>query len=426
MADTASAKPPTTHTPVKGAGWLLLLLVLLNLFNYIDRYNLPPVLEPIEKEFGASGSQMGFLATGFLLVYMITAPVFGWMADRYSRWTLVGIGILIQAIGTFGSGMAGTYAMLLIARCIVGVGDAAYGPAAPTIIADLYPLEKRARHLSWFYAAIPVGSALGFAIGGFMRELTGSWRWGFYSIVPPMIALGIICLFIKDRRANGNGSKPVEHRKVTLADYLSLARNKSYLFNCLGMTLMTFAIGGISFWMPYYLEEARGISKSASSMGFGAVVVLAGLSATLFGGYVGDILKPRFSGSYFLVSGVGMLIAAPLIGLMLVTPFPACWIVVFVAVFALFVNTGPSNAILANVTHPGIRASAFALNIFIIHALGDAISPPIIGWIKDHFSFEAAFGLICTTVALGGIAWCVGARFLERDTARVEAQSSST
>lgn len=417
MADTAPAQP-TTHHAVKGAGWFLLLLVLLNLFNYIDRYNLPPVLEPIETEFGATGSQMGFLATGFLLVYMITAPVFGWTADRYSRWKLVGIGMILQSLGTLGSGLAGGYMMLLIARCVVGVGDAAYGPASPTIIADLYPLEKRGRKLAWFYAAIPVGSALGFAIGGFMRELTGTWRWGFYAIVPPMLILGIICLFIKDKRANGGDAKPVEHHKVNVADYLSLLKNKSYVFNCLGMTLMTFAIGGISFWMPYYLEETRGISKSASSMGFGAIVVLAGLSATLFGGYLGDILKPRFSGSYFLVSGVGMLIGAPLIAVMLFTPFPACWAVIFIAVFALFVNTGPSNAILANVTHPGIRASAFALNIFIIHALGDAISPPIIGWIKDHSSFETAFLLIITAVALGGVAWCIGARFLAADTQR--------
>lgn len=422
---TLDYEAPPKHDTVKGAGWFLLLLVLLNLFNYIDRYNLPPVLEPIETEFKASGSQMGFLATGFLLIYMITAPVFGWTADRYSRWKLVGIGMIIQSLGTLGSGLAGSYAMLLVARCIVGVGDAAYGPAAPTIISDLYPVEKRGRKLAWFYAAIPVGSALGFAIGGYMRELTDSWRWGFYSIVPPMMILGVVCLFIKDRRANGDGgddSKPVEHRKVGLDDYLSLLRNKSYLFNCLGMTLMTFAIGGISFWMPYYLEETRGISRAASSITFGGIVVLAGLSATLFGGYLGDILKQRFSGSYFLVSGVGMIVAAPMIGIMLFTPFPACWVVIFGAVFALFVNTGPSNAILANVTHPTIRASAFALNIFIIHALGDAISPPIIGWIKDHSNFETAFALIITTVTLGGIAWCIGGRFLAADTENAERQ----
>ncbi len=402
---------------------MLFLLVLLNLFNYIDRYNLPPVIKPIEQEFGATGTQMGLLATGFLVVYMVTAPIFGWMADRYSRWALVGVGMLIQSLGTFGSGLADSFIMLLIARCVVGVGDAAYGPAAPTIISDLYPIEKRGRRLAWFYAAIPVGSALGFAIGGYMQSLTGSWRWGFYSIVGPMILLGVICLMIRDRRAGSKQTGAIHH-KVTLKDYLSLARNKSYLFNCAGMTAMTFAIGGISYWMPYYLKDARGMSDESASMGFGAIVVLAGLSATLFGGYLGDILKPRFSGSYFIVSGVGMLIGAPLVGLMLVTPFPYCWIVIFCAVFVLFMNTGPSNAILANVTAPGLRASAFALNIFIIHALGDAISPPIIGGLRDAWNFNAAFGLIIFMVALGGVLWLMGARYLEADTARVETSTT--
>lgn len=414
MSDTSI--PSSSGRSGPWPGWLLALLVLLNLFNYIDRYNLPPVLAPIEKDFQATGSQMGFLATGFLIVYMLTAPLFGWMADRYSRWALVGIGMLIQSLGTLGSGLAGSYLVLLIARCVVGVGDAAYGPAAPTIISDLYPIEKRGRKLAWFYAAMPVGSAVGFAIGGMMRELTGSWRWGFYCIVPPMILLGIICLFIKDRRINGGVARPVVHQKIRWQDYLSLLKNKSYLLNCLGMTLMTFAIGGVSFWMPYYLEETRGISKSASSVGFGAIVVVAGLSATLAGGYLGDRLKPRWSGSYFWVSGLGMLLGVPLIGLMLWTPFPGCWGVIFLAVFVLFLNTGPSNAILANVTCPGIRASAFALNIFVIHALGDAISPPIIGWFKDRWSFEAAFVLLMGVVGLSGIVWCLGARYLQADT----------
>ncbi len=396
-----------------------MLLVLLNLFNYMDRYNLPPVLKPIEAEFSITSAQSGFLATGFLLVYMITAPLFGWMADRYSRWALVGVGMLIQSLGTLGSGMAGTFAMLLIARCVVGIGDAAYGPAAPTIISDLYPVEKRGRKLAWFYAAIPVGSALGYAIGGLMQSITSTWRWGFFSLVPPMILLGIICLMIRDRR-NGVQTQNQKPQKVKIADYLALIKNRSYVLNCIGMTAMTFAVGGISYWMPYYLEEARGISKEASSMIFGGIVVLAGLSATLLGGYVGDRLKSRYSGSYFLVSGIGLLVAVPLVGLMLITPFPACWVVIFFAVFALFVNTGPSNAILANVTAPGLRASAFALNIFVIHALGDAVSPPIIGKIKDTWSFNASFGLICVMMLIGGVVWIFGAPFLKADTDKVE------
>ena len=168
------------------------------------------------------------------------------------------------------------------------------------------------------------------------------------------------------------------------------------------------------------LEQDRGLTLQQSSMGFGAIVVLAGLTATLLGGWTGDTLRSRFSGSYFLVSGAGMIVGAPLMLLMLVTPFPACWIVIFLAVFALFFNTGPSNTILANVTSPYIRASAFALNIFIIHALGDAISPPMIGWIADARGMPMAFVMLAAVVFLSGVLWLLGTRFLASDTAAAE------
>src|SRR5262249_23140594 len=112
---------------------------------------------------------------------------------------------------------------------------------------------------------------------------------------------------------------------------------------------------------------------------FGAIVVVSGLAATLLGGLAGDWLRPRFPSSYFMVSGLTMLLAFPMILLVLVVPFPACWIFVFAAVFCLFFNTGPTNTILANVTHPAVRSTAFAVNILIIHTFGDAISPVVMG-----------------------------------------------
>jgi hypothetical protein len=102
---------------------------------------------------------------------------------------------------------------------------------------------------------------------------------------------------------------------------------------------------------------------------------------------------------------------------MLAVPFPWAWGVIFAAEFCLFFNTGPSNTILANVTHPSIRATAFALNILIIHAVGDAPSPPILGDIAGRFGWNAAFGLITAITAIGGILWLIGARFLAADTA---------
>jgi hypothetical protein len=118
-----------------------------------------------------------------------------------------------------------------------------------------------------------------------------------------------------------------------------------------------------------------------------------------------------------LVSGAALLLGFPMILLMLWTPFPWAWVFIFWGVFFLFFNTGPTNTILANVTHPSMRASAFALNILIIHALGDAISPPLIGWIAGFSSMEMGFIVVSLSMLVGGILWLMGAKYLERDTA---------
>lgn len=414
MSDT-----PAPSLPRSRLYMAMSLLVLLNLFNYIDRYVLPPVFPEIGREFGVGETEKGLLATAFLVVYMLASPIFGIAADRYSRWALVGIGMLIQVTGTLGTGLSSTFGMLLMFRCIMGVGDAAYGPAAPTLIAELFPIEKRGRALAWFYAAIPVGSALGYVIGGVIAEATGSWRSPFFVIAPPMIILGLACLMFKDTRP---ASEVVAPRiRPTLHDYAGLLRNRSYLLNCAGMTALTFALGGLSYWMPAYLELERSLSKSAANTTFGGILAATGLAATLAGGWAGDRLRARYPGSYFIVSGSAMLVAVPLMLLMLIVPMPFCWIVIAAALFCLFFNTGPSNTIIANVTFPHIRASAFAMNIFIIHTLGDAISPPILGYLKERTGTHDLGFVVCAgVVAIGGAFWIAGARHLARDTDVVE------
>jgi MFS family permease len=187
------------------------------------------------------------------------------------------------------------------------------------------------------------------------------------------------------------------------------------------MTALTFAIGGISFWMPRYLHEYRNAGTLEHvNLVFGGITVVAGIGATLLGGIAGDVLRNRFPGSYFLVSAAGIWVSCPLVILMLWTPFPYAWVCIFLAIFFLFFNTGPSNAILANVTHPAIRGSAFALNILIIHALGDAISPPmlgkIVGPVDGEYRWNAAFLVVAAVMAVAGVFWLWGATHLQRDT----------
>lgn len=216
------------------------------------------------------------------------------------------------------------------------------------------------------------------------------------------------------RAVNADGSS----WKASFADLKVLLQTPSYVCNTLGMTAMTFALGGLAFWMPRYIVLFRGEGTLADvGTKFGGITVVSGLVATLAGGYVGDKLRNRFPGSYFLVSGVGMLIGLPLFLGFLVVPFPFAWGLLFAAEFCLFFNTGPSNTILANVTHPAVRASAFAVNILIIHMFGDAISPSLIGWITDstksaelpvgnmNLSFGAGVSL---AIFLSGVFWMLG------------------
>jgi MFS family permease len=199
----------------------------------------------------------------------------------------------------------------------------------------------------------------------------------------------------------------------------------SYFYNTLGMTAMTFAIGGLAWWMPRFLQE-QGV-EAWGPIGprtlFGIITAVAGLLATFAGGMLGDYLRRWHSGAYFLVSGIALMVGFPMVLCVVFVPFPWAWPFVFLAVFCLFFNTGPTNTILANVTPSSVRASAFALNILIIHALGDAVSPPIIGLIADaseNRTLKWGFVTVSATMLVGGLFWLVGMKHLARDTERAD------
>lgn len=404
-----------------GGRTALWLLLAINLFNYIDRQVLASVEPEIRAHFFRTDDPnahalTGLLGTAFLVSYMISAPIFGWLADRMSRWLIIGTSVILWSGATAASGIVGTFALLLTMRLFVGVGEGGYGPAAPTIIADFFPLAIRGRMLSYFYVALPVGSAIGYAVGGFVTSHWG-WETAFFAVAPPGLLLGLACFLRRDPREQFEKLK--QKPRASLRDYLGLVRIRSYVLNTLAMTALTFAIGGMAFWIPGYLQY-RGLPPSSRII-FGAILVFAGLTATLLGGFTGDLLRKRFAGSYFLVSGIGIMIAFPFSAAMLFTPFPAAWVMMFIAIFFLFFNTGPSNTALANVTSPSVRATAFALNIFIIHALGDAIAPPLIGTVADHANMTVAFLVVSLTMMIAGLFWLWGMKYLPADTAAIEA-----
>lgn len=406
----------------------LALLLTINLFNYIDRQVLAAVEPQIRETFFETTNRnamftTGLLGSAFLITYMLAAPALGWLADRFSRWIIIGSAVILWSLASGASGLAATFTGLLLTRVIVGIGEGGYGPAAPTILADLYPLETRGRIMAIFYTAIPVGSALGYVVGGLIGEHLG-WRWAFYAVMPPGLLVGLLCFTQHDPRALG--IVRLERQRATFQEFKSdldtLIRTRSYVFNCIAQTAFTFAIGGIGFWVAAYLQ-ARGQPDSAVKY-FGYIIVVAGLTSTLLGGWLGDRFRKRLPGSYFIVSAMGMVIAFPLLVIFLFTPFPAAWFLMFASVFFMFLNTGPSNTALANVTLPKSRASAFALNILVIHLFGDVAAFPTIGFIAGHANMTVAFLFVSGIMLIGSIAWFLGTKHLAEDTARVEAATA--
>ena len=325
--------------------------------------------------------------------------------------------MILWSLASGGSGLAATFAILFATRIFVGIGEGGYGPAAPTILSDLFPIETRGRIMAIFCAAIPVGSALGYVIGGLVGAHLG-WRWAFYLVTPPGLLLGLLCFWQRDPRVAADHLAQKSPRR-SIRDYLNLFRTRSYLINCIAQTLMTFVTGGLGFWVPAYLRY-RNQSPDVGMTIFGLITVVAGLVSTLLGGVIADRLRSRFPGSYFWVSGIGMLIACPIFIVTLYIPFPAAWIAMFLAIFFLFLNTGPSNTALANVSLPAVRATAFAANIFVIHAFGDVQAFWLLGYIGGHTNMHVAFLFVSGIILASGVVWLLGVKYLAADTAAVE------
>jgi MFS family permease len=414
----------SAHKPISGARSALFLLLAINLFNYIDRQILAALEPDIRETFFAPDdvnrmTKTGLLAVAFFVTYMVSAPVLGFLADRISRWVIVGVAVILWSLASGASGLAATFGILFATRIFVGIGEGGYGPAAPTILSDLFPIETRGRIKAIFCAAIPVGSALGYVIGGLIGAHLG-WRWAFYLVTPPGLLLGLLCFWQRDPR--GAADNRVQESQRSIRAYLNLFRTRSYLINCIAQTLMTFVLGGLGFWVPAYLRY-RDQSSDVGMTSFGLVTVVAGLVSTLLGGIIADKLRPRFAGSYFWVSGMGMLIACPIFIVALYMPFPAAWVPMFVAIFFLFLNTGPSNTALANVSLPAVRATAFAANIFVIHAFGDVQAFWLLGYIGGHTNMHVAFLFVSGIIFLSGLVWLIGVKYLPADTAAVENQT---
>jgi MFS transporter, Spinster family, sphingosine-1-phosphate transporter len=405
----------TQKSWLSSAGFGLGVLSFINLFSYLDRYVVSALIESLKHaNLGLSDANLGSLMSGFLVVYTLTAPIFGALGDRRSRPRLIALGVACWSFATALSGFAGSYLTLLAARASVGIGEAAYVTIAPSLLSDYFPVRQRGRVMAIFFCAIPVGSALGYVVGGLIDKHYG-WRMAFFVAGGPGLLLAALCLLLRDPpRGAQDGTGPAATgpntlsnvRKDTWAAYGRLVHNKPYVLTILGYAAYTFAVGGLAVWMPAFLERVRGIPRSEATVSFGAIVVITGFIGTFVGGWLGDYCAKYSRQAYLWLSAIATLIAAPFAWMALTTESHTLYLTCMVtAQLCLFLSTGPINAAIINLVLATERATAIALGVFAIHLFGDALSPPLIGALSDHFSLAQAVKIVPVAVLIGAGIW---------------------
>jgi MFS family permease len=412
---TSSSATPTPSTAQRRAFWALTLLTALNFINYIDRSVLWGVQELVKREFPESDARFGLLTSVFIIFYMIAAPFVGPLADRYQRRVIMMIGGLLWSGATLLTAFTTSFDMLLLRHTVVGVGEATFVVIAPAFLSDMYPEKQRNRIFSIFYLAIPVGTAVGYLLGGYLSQFSflgqphlSGWRLPFLVCAAPGVLLSLLLLTIPEPRRGAQDHLKSSAERSTV---LGLLHNRAFWTVSFGMAGMTFAVGGMQVWMPTFLGRVRHIPLNIANFKFGLLTVVAGVVATLAGRWLGDFALKYTKGGYYLVSAIGLGLAVPAILFAVYTTGPLLFPAIFLGEFFILLNTSPLNAALVNSVNAEVRATAISINIFVFHILGDAFSPYIMGHISDRTDLQTAFVAASTASGIGALVLFYGMRY---------------
>ena len=379
----------------KGAKRLLIVLTFINLFNYLDRYVLSAVIEPIKEDLHIhNDGDMGRLATSFMLGYFLTSPIFGYLGDRFSRKKLIAIGVVGWSLGTCLTGFAQAFSFMIFCRVLVGLGEASFGAIGPAVISDAFSPKRRNNAMTFFYLAVPIGAALGFTLGGLIAASWG-WREAFYITGLPGFVLAALLFFVKEPKRGESDDEEIKTKKATFKDIVGLASNRQYLLAVAGYVAYTFSMGALSFWGPAFLSRVHNMSVEQSSLFFGPTLILGGIIGTLIGGSLATRWRKKSNGGYAKLLALSVFLAVPFTYYGFITENAVhCMISIAFALIFLFQSTGPINTVLVESVHPAIRSSAMAIAIFSIHAFGDLWSPELVGRLSDYFSNDLRMGML--------------------------------
>jgi MFS family permease len=417
---------------------LLAVMAAINFVNYMDRAIIGPLLTHLEAPIAQGGlalepRETGLLGSAFMLVHSIASIPLGILAGYVLRKHIIAVGVALWSVATAGAALARSFTQLFIARALVGIGEAAYAPAATALISDRFLPEHRSRAMGVFNLGMFLGGAVGLGLGAPLAQHLG-WRSAFFVAGLPGLVLAVLVLFLAEKRrrggktsVEGHPSTAITHAPPAFRDVKPLLRSRAFLaVNAVGI-LITFFVGALQFYAVRYLEQVHGIPGHESGPRFGFIAAVAGLLGVGAGSYLADRLTRRGWGSAgrLVVIGGGMVCATPFVVLgLLVGDRAVLYPSLFLGVFFTVWYIGPILAALHDVVVPRLRAAATGLYFFLIHMLGDALSPALVGEIRAQTGSLRPGMLVSVAVGAAGgalaivVAWRMRRRPLAADAVR--------
>lgn len=405
---------------------MAMLLVAYTL-NFIDRQIIGILAVPIKAELHLTDGQLGLMGgLAFALFYSGLGIPIARLADRKDRGAIMAVALALWSLMTALCGAAQNFGQLFLARLGVGVGEAGGVAPAYSLIADIYPPEKRARALALYAFGIPIGSATGIVFGGFIATAV-DWRYAFFIVgLAGLLLAPLFRKVVRDPRAERAAAGVAAPAPEKLGTVLGLiARKPSFWLLSLGASCSSMMGYGLFFWLPSFLVRSFGISLLSASLHFGAILLVGGLTGIWLGGRVADGMARRNRGAYALVPAVAFVTTIPFyaLGIGAQAILPAMALLLVPTALGL-VWLGPVTAAVQGLVPPSMRTTASAIFLFVNSLIGIGVGTPAIGWLSDalkvHYGAESLrYAILAGTgfYVAAALLLLLASRFLERDWA---------
>lgn len=377
---------------------ILLVLTLIEFINYFDRQVIFPLFSFLKSDFGLSDFELGMIGTVFMIIHATFSVPLGILADKWIRKNIIAIGVGIWSIATLITGLVQNFHQLLITRGAVGIGEASYAPAATALIADNFPVEKRARASSIFHLGMFLGGALGMILAGVIGTHLG-WRACFFIVAVPGLVLSFSALMIKEKKHSHQNANEVSKKSI-----LALLKNPAYIMTLVSGIMLTFTSSAIIAWMTQFFIRYHNYSVDQASLTIGFAVVLGGPLGIYTGGFVSDWLYNKIGYPRSFAMSLGFIAATPLMYLTLTTNNETLLLVTLViATFLMTWYYGPMVALIQDIVPGALKATAFAFYLFTVHLIGSTPAPAILGKVSDAIDLQHAMFIVVATNLLGGL-----------------------